>query len=350
VSQTQATDETDNPSGRVLAGVLVAVASVSAAAIFIRLADAPALAVATWRNVFAVAILLPVVLVRREAMPRGRSLGLALLSGVALAFHFALWISSLDHTTVAASVVLVCTQPIFVTLFAWLLLKEKTSAGQMAGIGVAFVGTVLIAADDSVGQGALGGNLLALGGAVAVAVYVLIGRRVRSSGVALLPYATVVYATAGLVLLPTTLLLAHRDLPADHRAHALQLGASLREGVGAVGDDPPGARRVDAAGVDDPRGGPRRAHPPGGSHRPRWARSAASRGPPLARCGSPQLAAGRSSSATRSSSRVCSARWGARCSMRRATPGSAASVSLMQTRPSGVRAASLARWRVTCPK
>ena len=70
------------------------------------------------------------------------------LSGVALALHFGLWISSLDHTTVAASVVLVCTQPIFVTLLAWLVLKEKTGPGQLVGIAIAFVviGWVMTAA------------------------------------------------------------------------------------------------------------------------------------------------------------------------------------------------------------
>jgi drug/metabolite transporter (DMT)-like permease len=207
VSSAPPASEAAPTDARVLAGVFVAVASVSAAAIFIRLADAPALAIASWRNAIAVALLLPVVLARRETFPRGRPLRLALLSGVALAFHFALWISSLEHTSVAASVVLVCTQPIFVTLLSWWLLKERTSALAMGGIAVAFAGTLFIALDESVFDGALLGNLLALGGAVAVAAYVLIGRSVRAGGVALLPYATVVYATAAAVLLPATALL-----------------------------------------------------------------------------------------------------------------------------------------------
>lgn len=181
--------------------IFMAVGAVSAAAIFIRLAGAPALSVAFHRNALAVALLLPVVLLRREPFPRGRALWLTLASGVALAFHFGLWIESLSHTSVAASVVLVCTQPIFVAVLARFVLKERTSRLALAGIGVAFAGTVVIALDESSGGAALLGNLLALAGSVAVAVYVLIGRAVRASGTGLLPYAVVVYATAAACLL-----------------------------------------------------------------------------------------------------------------------------------------------------
>jgi len=188
-----------------MAGVATAVAAVSAAAIFIRLANAPSLAISFWRCAIAAAVIGPIAIFGRAPFPRGRALVDAMLAGVALAFHFALWIASLSYTSVAASVVLVCTQPVFVTVFAWVWLDEKTSRLAQAGIAVAFVGSVLIGLDAEGGSAALSGNLLATGGAIAVSVYVLLGRRVRAGGVGLLPYTATVYGTSALVLGATAL-------------------------------------------------------------------------------------------------------------------------------------------------
>src|SRR5215210_15071 len=103
-----------------LPAVAVGVLAVSAAAIFIRLADAPAIAIAFWRCALGAALLLPPALVRQERFPKGRDLYVGVASGVALGAHFGFWISSLDHTSVAASVVLVSTQPVFVAILAYL--------------------------------------------------------------------------------------------------------------------------------------------------------------------------------------------------------------------------------------
>ena len=184
--------------------------AVSAAAIFIRLAEAPAIAVAYWRCALGAALLLPPALVRRERFPRGKGLYVGVASGVALGAHFGFWISSLDHTSVAASVVLVSTQPVFVAILAYLLFGERTSTLSFAGVLAALAGTAVIAGDDSVGSAALLGNALALAGAVTVAVYVLIGRSSRTGGMGVLPYSVVVYSAAALSLLPVALAL---DVP-----------------------------------------------------------------------------------------------------------------------------------------
>ena len=197
----------DKVRGRLaLPAVAVGVLAVSAAAIFIRLAEAPAIAVAFWRCALGAAVLLPPAIVRKEQFPRGRTLFIGMVSGVALGAHFGFWISSLDYTSVAASVVLVSTQPVFVAILAYLLFGERTSPLSFAGILVALAGTVIIASDDSVGSAALFGNALALIGAVTVAVYVLIGRSSRTGGVGVLPYSIVVYSAAALALLPVALL------------------------------------------------------------------------------------------------------------------------------------------------
>jgi drug/metabolite transporter (DMT)-like permease len=185
----------------------VGVLAVSAAAIFIRLAEAPALAVAFWRCALGVVVLLPPALAGRESFPRGRALWVLVASGAALGAHFGFWIASLDYTSVAASVVLVSTMPVFVAILAYLLLGERTSRLSFFGILVALVGTAAIASDASAGSVALLGNVLAIGGALTFAVYVLIGRSQRTTvGIGVLPYSIVVYSAAALTLLPVALL------------------------------------------------------------------------------------------------------------------------------------------------
>ena len=188
-----------------LPAVAVGVLAVSAAAIFIRLADAPALAVAFWRNALGVLVLLPLALYWREAFPRGRVLIYGVVSGAALGAHFGFWISSLDYTSVAASVVLVCTQPVFVAILAYLVFGERTSPLSFLGILVALAGTAVIASGGLLLSATFFGNALALIGAVMVAVYVLIGRSLRTTGVGVLPYSILVYASASVTLAPAAI-------------------------------------------------------------------------------------------------------------------------------------------------
>jgi len=195
---------------------------VSTAAIFFRQADAPALVKATWRLLLATAILAPLAwaTARDEIRALTRTdLRRALAAGAALAAHFALWVPSLDYTSVASSVVLVTTNPFFVGLAAPFVLGERVGRRLAAGIAMAFVGTtVIVLGDAGVGGGGVGsggtsggpasggslsltllGDLLALGGAAAAAVYFLFGRHLRGR-MGLVPYIAVVYGAAALML------------------------------------------------------------------------------------------------------------------------------------------------------
>jgi drug/metabolite transporter (DMT)-like permease len=190
-----------------LPAVLVGVLAVGAAAIFIRLADAPALAIAFWRCALGVLALFPLAAFSRESMPKGRDLWVGAVAGIALGAHFGTWIASLDYTSVAASVVLVSTTPVFVAVAAYLLFGERTSVVSFVGILLAIAGTAVIAGGGpGTGNAAFFGNVLALVGAVAMAVYVLIGRSLRTGGVSALPYSIVGYLAAALALLPVAIL------------------------------------------------------------------------------------------------------------------------------------------------
>ncbi|CAN5222490.1 DMT family transporter [soil metagenome] len=199
----------DQTWGRIsLPAVAVGVLAVSASAILIRLSEAPALAVAFWRCALGILVLLPPALARKEQFPRGKTLYIGLASGVALGAHFGFWIVSLDYTSVAASVVLVCNSPVFVAILAYLFLGEKTSPLSFVGILVALAGTVLIAQDGSAGGTAIFGNALALLGAATFTVYVLVGRSQRSAAepVGVLPYSIVLYSAAAATLASAALL------------------------------------------------------------------------------------------------------------------------------------------------
>jgi len=195
------------PPGLVLlAGVL----SISTGAIFARLAEAPALVIAAWRVGLATLILLPFAWfsarddLRRLTIPDIR---LAALSGLFLALHFATWISSLDYTSVANSVVIVNTNPLWVALFAPFLTGDRISRGAAVGIGVSVIGGVIIGAGDvALGGRALLGDGLALLGSLCAAAYLLLGRRIRAK-LSLLAYVVVCYGSAAVFLWATVLAL-----------------------------------------------------------------------------------------------------------------------------------------------
>jgi drug/metabolite transporter (DMT)-like permease len=130
-----------------------------------------------------------------------QEVGLMAASGVFLAFHFATWISSLAYTSVASSVVLVSMGPLFVGLGSWLFLRERPGLLLIVGIVMAAVGSIVISGGDlGRGRDQLLGDLLALTGAVMVAGYLMIGRKVRPHR-SLVTYIALVYGAAMVTLL-----------------------------------------------------------------------------------------------------------------------------------------------------
>jgi len=177
--------------------------AVSWAAIIIKACDAPATAIAFYRMLFAVAMLSPLaVTLYRDAFREFtlKILGAAVLAGFVLGWHFFFWIESLNHTSISSSVVLVTTQPIFVTFLAGIFLKEKPGINGIAAIAMAIIGTILIAGFDfSLKKDYLWGDILALLGALMAAGYLFTGRVVRTR-VSIFPYLFTVYGAAALTL------------------------------------------------------------------------------------------------------------------------------------------------------
>jgi drug/metabolite transporter (DMT)-like permease len=211
------------PGVRATLGVAVGVATVSTAAVLVRLAQAGvhSLVVAAWRLTLATLFLAPFALATRRAEMRRlarRDWWYVLGAGFALALHFAAWIASLAHTSVAASVVLVTANPLFVGLASFLFLRSRPARRLITGLVVATIGGLLIGLGDvEEGGHRLIGDALALVGAVGAAGYFLVGRHLRVR-LSLLAYVFPVYGVAAAVLMGSVLLAGLPLLPPDPRS------------------------------------------------------------------------------------------------------------------------------------
>jgi len=179
----------------------IGILAISTASIFIKLSDAPALIIAAYRVGLASLILIPFAARRRRWSDWGwNHLRGCMLSGFFLSLHFVFWIASLKYTSVASSVVLVTTHPIFVGMGGWLFLRERLSLNLILGIALSVLGGGLIGFGDmALSMQALYGDALALLGAITASGYLLVGRVMRKNQ-DLLSYVLPVYSTAGLIL------------------------------------------------------------------------------------------------------------------------------------------------------
>lgn len=204
--------------------LLTAILAVSTASIFIRFAqvEAPSLVIAALRLTFATLLLAPIAWTRYrselQSLARGEIM-LGICAGLFLAAHFATWISSLEYTSVASSVVFVSTGPLWVALLSPLLLDERLARAAIVGLAIAIAGGVVIGLAEActwdgglrcsnLGQSlqgrAMWGNFLALIGAWTVSGYLIIGRTLRAAhAMSLIPYIFMVYGVAALALIVT---------------------------------------------------------------------------------------------------------------------------------------------------
>ncbi|HLL20561.1 MAG TPA: DMT family transporter [Kofleriaceae bacterium] len=208
----------------------LAVACISTGAPFAQLAaPAPPIAIAALRVGIAALLLLAagwreVSGLRQIAR---RDWGFVVLSGLLLALHFGSWIASLSFTSTAASVALVCTNPIFAALFGRMFLGDRVAPREVMGIGIAAAGCAVLAGGDwQAGGDALVGDGLALVGAASAAGYLVVGRRLRTA-VPLLPYLGTVNAIAAIALVIAATVTGANLAALDGRAYLACAGAAL---------------------------------------------------------------------------------------------------------------------------
>lgn len=177
--------------------VSLGILAISSASILIRLTQAPSLTIAAYRVSLAALCVGPWVWrqslkSRDRCPPRWKAV---LISGLFLAFHFAFWIESLKRTTVASSVTLVSTSPVFTAVFSALLLKEPLRPLMWAAVAACVAGSAIVAGlDFRLGADSLVGDLMALVGGLMACGYFLAGRYARAT----LPLRTYIFWTYGI--------------------------------------------------------------------------------------------------------------------------------------------------------
>ena len=181
----------------------VAVLGVSSSAPLVKLADAPAPAVAAYRMLLSALLLLPVVAWRHRAelaTMRRSDLLRCIAAGVLLGFHFLSWFTSLDYTTVASAVTLTTLQPLFAFVLAYAMFGECLRLKAFAGAALSIAGAMIIGWGDIAVSGmALFGDALALLGAALATGYFFVGFRARQH-LSLNAYTFLIYTAAAGVL------------------------------------------------------------------------------------------------------------------------------------------------------
>ena len=183
--------------------LLTGVIAISFAATLIRLTEAPAIVTAAYRMVFASLIILPIWLgsLRKNSLHLTGGDWLKIISaGFFLALHFGLWITSLEMTSIASSVVLVTSHPVFVAIASWIIFKEHISRRIVAGIVIALAGVMIVNLTglDTTGSSVYG-NLMAIGAAAAMGSYLLVGQGLKNR-MKTIDYLQLVYSFSALFL------------------------------------------------------------------------------------------------------------------------------------------------------
>jgi len=197
--------------GLLVAGVL---GVSSAGAILSHVDSIPPLMRASWRLQITVLMLLPFAIwqyremdsVSRSRLTEKKTVLIILGSGVALAAHFGTWVTSLDHTSLAHSLLFVTSHPIIIVAGTALLVRRPhrlETIGALVGLLGAGI-TLLDASND--GEVTLWGDMLAFAGAITVVGYIVAGRILRE-WMPVFVYAVPVTLIGGILLIPFSIIM-----------------------------------------------------------------------------------------------------------------------------------------------
>lgn len=229
-------EESEKASGNgasVILLLFLAIAMVSSGSVLIKLSHSPKLVVVFWRTFYG-AIVMATLGAFRGNLGEYRSPVIRqnwkwlIAVGVLLSLHFATWFESLNYTTIAASVALVNLSPIFTAILSTIVLGEALRRKSWVGVAVAVLGAALLGWSDLVSQGpeALTGDLLALAGAVFLALYFIGGRRF-AKGLPITVYTSAIYAVAAGATLVLCMVFGYNVLVFETREVLLFLALAI---------------------------------------------------------------------------------------------------------------------------
>ena len=191
-----------NKSGILL--VVIAVSFFSTSAVLVRWAEPlGAYEVTLWRMLIAT-LTVGIIGLSKSQIPRIHRSDLPkfILFGFITAIHFGSYIASLQFTSIAHSLTLVYTAPVFVALLSAFFLKESISARKWGGIAIVVVGVAVLAGfEPKMTPRMWIGDASAIVSAIAFGFYSVAGRSQRA-GYRLLTYTFFVYLSAAFWIAP----------------------------------------------------------------------------------------------------------------------------------------------------
>jgi drug/metabolite transporter (DMT)-like permease len=219
--------------------LFISIIGVSFAAVIIKTCTAEPLIISFYRLLFTTLLLVPFIIfipkIRNQISKiTKKEFLIMLIIGVILALHFTFWITSLQYTTVASSVILVTAHPILVAPLSYFLLKEHVSKVNVLGIGISLFGVFILLYGNfsyTFDNASLFGNSLAILGGMAAGLYILGGRFMRRT-VSVLIYAVIVYAIATIILMIFILITKTGPITLTQQDFILILIMAIVSGVG----------------------------------------------------------------------------------------------------------------------
>ena len=212
-----------------LGALLVGASCIALSPIFVRLSEAGPTATAFWRVALAVPFLWLLCLARGKGNASYSGKGLLLLAaGLAFACDLAFWHTSIKLTSVANSTLLANLASIFVTLAAWVFLRQKPTAVFLAGLAAALAGVaMLVKTSLEFSSTGLAGDALGVVTAMFYAGYILAVKGLRDRGETTLRLMAVTSTLTAVILLPVALASGEQMLPQTAYGWATLLGLAL---------------------------------------------------------------------------------------------------------------------------
>jgi drug/metabolite transporter (DMT)-like permease len=215
-----------------LGALLAGAAFIALSPIFVRMSEAGPTATAFWRVALAVPALWMLYCLdpQRHARPvasRGRWV-LLIAAGLAFAGDLVFWHTSIKLTSVANSTLLANLASLFVTLAAWIFLRQRPAALFLAGLAAALAGVLLLVHTSlQFSATALAGDALGVVTAMFYAAYILAVKGLRDRGETTLHLMAVATTLTAVVLFPVALASGEAMLPQTARGWSILAGLAL---------------------------------------------------------------------------------------------------------------------------
>lgn len=213
-----------------LAALLFGATCIALSPIFVRLSETGPTASAFWRVAIAVPVLWAFCFFRekRDAQRYRGRWALLFAAGAAFAGDLAFWHLSIQYTSVANSTLLANLASIFVTLAAWLFLRQKPSGLFVAGLACALAGVaLLVSASAGFSSTGLVGDALGVLTAMFYAAYIFAVKGLRDRGERTLYLMAVASTITAILLLPAALASGEQLVPATAQGWYVLIGLAL---------------------------------------------------------------------------------------------------------------------------